>query len=148
MKRAVAAVVAATCMVAQAQIYKCERDGKTTFTDEPCVGAKRIEVQPTQGLDKWSGQSKKGADVRKEEYRRLWDDSMRPLTGPVDHQQMNRRRDRYAKHLTPAEHTECERLDKTMRDLEAQEAAAQADDLNKLQADLFKQRARYRSLKC
>ena len=47
-------------------VFKCEVDGKVTYSDEACLGAKCLDVEPTRGLNKSSGQERVGADVRKE----------------------------------------------------------------------------------
>ena len=36
-------------------VYKCQEGAKTVYSDEPCLGAQRINVEPTRGLDKSSG---------------------------------------------------------------------------------------------
>lgn len=33
-------------------IYRCEVNGKIACTDKPCLGAKRLDVVPTRGVDK------------------------------------------------------------------------------------------------
>lgn len=41
-----------TITSAQAQIYKCTVNGKTTFSDQPCaVDSKPLDVQPARGYD-------------------------------------------------------------------------------------------------
>jgi hypothetical protein len=35
--------------------YKCEVGGKIAYTDESCLGAKRMNIAPSRGLDKFSG---------------------------------------------------------------------------------------------
>jgi hypothetical protein len=36
------------------------------FSDEPCVGARRIDVEPTRGFDKITGRERIGRDVERE----------------------------------------------------------------------------------
>jgi hypothetical protein len=36
-------------------VYKCEVGGKVTYSDSPCLGATRIDVEPTRGVSKLSG---------------------------------------------------------------------------------------------
>jgi|LakMenEpi03Aug12_release.lakeMendotaPanAssembly.Ray.scaffolds.fasta_scaffold936250_1 hypothetical protein len=38
--------------------YKCNVDGKVAYSDTPCLGAERIDAEPTRGLDKASGASR------------------------------------------------------------------------------------------
>ena len=59
------ALTALTC--AAQTVYKCESKGAVTYSHEPCMGAKVVDTTPTQGLDKSSGSSRKGADVRQVE---------------------------------------------------------------------------------
>ena len=47
-------------------VFKCQVAGKVVYSDDPCLGAQRIDVQPTRGLDKSSGRQKSGADVDRE----------------------------------------------------------------------------------
>lgn len=78
----IALLIAAACTagaVAQPQpgslrqpsrtVYKCEAAGKVTYSDEPCAGAVRVEVEPTRGLNKSSGSERTGADVARERRR-------------------------------------------------------------------------------
>lgn len=73
---------------ARAQIYRCELGGKVSYSDEPCVGAKVVDATPTQGMDKMTGSTRKGADVLRDENRKAVDAALQPLTG-LDHEQMN-----------------------------------------------------------
>jgi len=148
MKDAVlAAIIVLMASQAGAQIYRCDVDGKVNFTDEPCVGAKRVEVTPTQGLDKWSGTSRKGQDVQRSERNRQLDQALRPLTGK-SHEEMNVSRRRFANHLTAEEHAECKILDISLAQLERRESRATGDELKAVQADLLRDRRRFRELKC
>lgn len=38
-------------------------------------------LAPTQGMDKMSGQSRKGKDVQQTEFNRVFDNALKPLTG-------------------------------------------------------------------
>ena len=66
---------------AQKPVYRCETAGKVSYSDAPCVGAKEIDAIPTQGMDKMTGASRKGADVRRDEHNALMADALKPLTG-------------------------------------------------------------------
>jgi PAS domain-containing protein len=46
------------------------------YSDAPCVGAKEIDATPTQGMDKMTGVSRKGADVRRDEHNALMADAL------------------------------------------------------------------------
>ncbi|SFV00255.1 hypothetical protein SAMN04489707_10692 [Paenacidovorax caeni] len=66
---------------AQKPVYRCETAGKVSYSDAPCVGAKEIDATPTQGMDKMTGASRKGADVQRAEHNPLMADALKPLTG-------------------------------------------------------------------
>ncbi|MCD6664171.1 MAG: DUF4124 domain-containing protein [Comamonas sp.] len=142
-----AALIAMACTMAYGQVYRCDQGGKTVYTDAPCLGAKKIDATPSQGFDTYSGKSQKGKEVRKDERRRLMTESMRPLHGQT-YEAMKPRYERSERHLTPAEHAQCEALDKTMEALEEREKRATGDTLKAVQLRLLRQRQRYRELKC
>jgi hypothetical protein len=50
-------------VVAQHSVYRCETNGKVSYSDAPCVGARVIDATPTQGMDKMTGQSREGSNV-------------------------------------------------------------------------------------
>lgn len=43
---------------AEKTVYRCEQGGRVTYTDEPCANARAVDVTPTEGLNKWSGQER------------------------------------------------------------------------------------------
>lgn len=79
--------LAASALQAQV-VYRCEAKGRVSYSYEPCVGAKPVNTTPTQGLDKSSGVSRKGADVRKAESNKAMGDALRPITGLDDQQRL------------------------------------------------------------
>lgn len=140
-------LVLAVCSAAQAQVYRCEVDGKVTFTDDPCLGGARVEVVPTQGLDSLSGKSMKGADVRRNERNRAVDQALRPLTGKA-HEEMEVMRRRSTNRLTPEERLKCQLMDGRIANLEAQERNTQGEERTRAQAQLLEQRKSHRQLNC
>ncbi|OYU45296.1 MAG: hypothetical protein CFE44_08220, partial [Burkholderiales bacterium PBB4] len=46
-------------------VYKCEDGKKTHYSDTPCVGATKVDVPPTRGLNTSSGREWVGAAVRR-----------------------------------------------------------------------------------
>src|SRR3954471_25095699 len=62
-------------------VYRRETNGRVAYSDSPCVGAKIIDATPNQGVDKMSGQSRKGADVQRAEMNKAFDEALKPLTG-------------------------------------------------------------------
>ena len=104
-------------------VYKCESNGKVTYSDEPCAGAVRIDVEPTRGLNKSSGSERTGADVARERRREGMAKALRPATG-MDAKQFDTlaRRQR----LASAAQAECRSLDRALPRAEAAEQRAGA----------------------
>lgn len=149
MRNWAAMVIALTLLssAAVAQVYRCEMNGKISYSDEPCMGAKRVDVRPTRGLDKLSGKSSKGAEVRAEEWNKQAADIFRPVFRETPDQRATRHR-RYRNNLTPEETAECYLLDARMGRAEEQERAAKGVDLKQVQQQLLMQRQRHKKLKC
>lgn len=137
------ALAAFTC-TAQT-VYKCESKGAITYSHEPCLGAQVVDTTPTQGLDKSSGTSRKGVDVRTTEQSKAFADAMRPILGETQ-EQWDRRRRRFKLSLT--ERAECENLDGRLVKLEAGTRAADKPTAAQAEAGLFESRKRYRELRC
>lgn len=93
---------------AQAPVYRCESAGKVSYSNEPCFGAKIVDTTPTQGLDRTSGTSRKGVDVRRDETNKQLADAMKPLFNETPEER--KRRHNRAK-LPEAERAECSALD-------------------------------------
>lgn len=126
-------------------VYKCETNGKVIYTDEPCLGAKRVEVQPTRGLDKSSGRAQVGADVARERRREAFAEGLRPVTGmtPEQFEKAGQRT-----RLTPQAQRECRTLDVEVPRAEAAEGSATGTDLAIAQRQLLMLRKRQRELRC
>ncbi len=126
-------------------VYKCEVKGKVTYSDEPCVGAQRLDIEPTRGLNKSSGTERVGPDVRREQQREALAEAVRPLTG-VDSKQFDRlgRRTR----LSPEAQRACASLDREIPALELREARTVGDERAAVQARLFASRKQFRELRC
>ena len=71
----------ATCCIAKASfaqtlppasriVYKCQEANKTYYSDSPCLGAQRLDLQPTRGMDSSSGREVHGKDVQHEKAAR------------------------------------------------------------------------------
>jgi len=139
-----ALLVAASAGQAQT-VYRCEARGRISYSHEPCVGARPVDIRPTQGLDKSSGVSRKGADVRRIELDKAMGDAMRPLTGLDDAQRATLHR-RFK--LPHAVKLECALLDSRLENQEAAERNTSSQNLHAEQWDLFQSRKRYRELNC
>lgn len=82
-------------------------NGKVVYTDDPCIGAKRVDVEPTRGLNKSSGKELTGQDVSRERQREQLAEAVKPLTG-LTPQQFEIKRSRV--YLAPEVKAECTRL--------------------------------------
>jgi hypothetical protein len=127
-------------------VYKCESDGKVTYSDEPCAGAVRVDAEPTRGLNKSSGKERTGTDVVQERRREGIAEALRPATG-MDAKQLDTlaRRQR----LASAAQAECRSLDRALPSAEAAERrASAAATLQVAQRDLLTLRRRHLELGC
>lgn len=146
MKLATAGLLALVSFTCGAQtVYKCESKGSITYSHEPCLGAQAVDTTPTQGLDKFTGRSRKGADVRNEEHNKAMADAMKPLLGETPQQRATRIR-RFK--LSPADRFECENLDGRLVKLEAGTRSADRAAATRAEVNLFESRKRYRELRC
>lgn len=126
-------------------IYKCTVAGKIAYTDEPCLGAKRLDIEPSRGLSKFSGKEMIGADVQRENFRDSMGDAIRPIAG-LDRQQyaiVSRRAN-----LAGAAKAECSMLDRSIPQGEAVEVASFREARPAIQRDLLTLRKRFKELRC
>ncbi len=127
-------------------VFKCEVAGKITYSDAPCLGATKIDVEPTRGLNKSSGRELIGNDVRREQNREIVAEAIRPITG-MDAKQLDGRGRRM--NLSPDAQRECRLLDTEIPTTERKEKrAVHTKDLIDVQEQLFELRHRFRTLRC
>ena len=126
-------------------IYKCNMKGTVSYSDEPCVGAKRLDATLTRGVDHLSGKIRVGKDVAAEIHTEQFADALRPLHGMSTSQfaTMARRNN-----LEPAAQRECRALEPAILGLEKAEKSSDAALIKRVQQDLFILRKRYKSLAC
>jgi hypothetical protein len=141
---ALAAPTAAWAQVSRT-VYKCEVAGKTVYTDAPCLGAQRVDVEPTRGMNKGTGKELIGKDVARERSHEMLADAIKPVTGMDDGQL--RTYERRAK-LSPESRLECRALDGRIRNTEALEQVARADERAGIQQSLLASRQRHKTLGC
>ena len=126
-------------------VYKCQIGAKTIYSDEPCLGARKLEIEPTRGLDRYSGRQRTGPDVQRERRNELLAEAIRPLTGMTAKEtEIYERRIRYS----PEARRLCYRLDTAIPAAERAERTASPADVQEVLADLFALRSRYRDLRC
>lgn len=138
-------LLSASSAYAQPKVYRCEANGKVSYSDAPCVGAKVIDATPTQGMDKMGGSSRKGREVQQDEFHRQFDSALRPLHGR-SHEDMNVARRRV--NLPAGDQAQCSHLDRLMPSLEADANQAAAEAKAKADVELYKARKRFFDLKC
>lgn len=152
--RLLALVVCCVCASLSAQtklpptsrsVFKCAVDGKVTYSDEPCLGAEKINAEPTRGLNQFTGNVKRGPDVQREISREAFADSIRPLTG-MDAGQLSIEGRR--QQLPVDTRKQCAKLDQDVARGEAQEQSKAANDRSQVQHELFVNRVQFKKLGC
>ena len=126
-------------------LFKCQQHGKITYSDSPCLGAEKLEVEPTRGVNKLSGKERIGPDVRHELHREQFAEAIRPLTGMSAKQFEVAVRRTY---LPGTAQQECRRLDQDLASTESEEKHTVQPVLRDVQARLFLLRQRFRELRC
>lgn len=140
-----AAVIAQSLPAPSRTAFKCEVNGKVTYSDAPCLGAKKVELEPTRGLNSGVGAVLPGKDVRREREREILAEAIQPLTG-MDSKQHETFGRRFK--LPPDVKQACSKLDRQIPSAEAEEKGAAKADLPPLQSKLLVLRSKYRELKC
>lgn len=126
-------------------IYKCEMAGKVAYSDEPCLGARKLDLVVPRGLNKLSGKERTGADVGNERRRESLAQALRPVTGMSP--------DRFAvethrQGLGSYTQAECQALDQSIPRLESLEKTAAGADRTTIQRDLLISRKRFKDMRC
>lgn len=127
-------------------IYKCEVDGKVAYTDQPCLGAQRLDVVVTRGVDKLSGTVRRGADVAREQRQEGFARALKPLTGMNEQQFATASRRQL---LDAGSQRECRTLEASILDNEQRERRSRAREaMDALQHETLALRQRYHKLGC
>jgi len=126
-------------------IYKCRINGTVSYSDEPCVGAQRLDATPSSGVSHLSGSSKTGKDVAQERHNEQFATAFRPLSGMSASQLATQTR---RNQLAPGAQRECRQLEPAILELEQAETRADATAMKAVQHDLFTLRKRYKTLAC
>jgi len=127
------------------EVFRCEAGGKVFYSDAPCLGARKVDVQPTRGLDRQSGHVRTGSDVRREQLEEQITEAYRPIFGEDVEQRAKRHR---RARLDAKAGARCKVLDREIPAAEKAERAAAKPDLAAIQAKLLKLRQQYRKLGC
>jgi hypothetical protein len=126
-------------------VFKCEVQGKTVYSDETCLGAKRVDVEPTRGLNKSSGSERVGVDVQRERLNEQMAEALKPIFGESAEQRSKRHR--RAK-LSPGAQSQCRIIDQQIETTEATESRASRADRASNQARLLDLRTKFKELQC
>jgi hypothetical protein len=126
-------------------VFKCTESGVTVYSDAPCVGAQKLEIEPTRGVNRTTGKERTGKDVHRELQREAMAEAIRPITG-MDAKQFETAGRRMK--LSADTQRECRKFDRDIPALESQERRAQAAELARTQQDLFRLRSRFAELRC
>lgn len=126
-------------------MYKCKVGGTTSYSDTPCLGATKLEVEPTRGVSKLSGKERTGNDVSNERHHELFAEALRPLSG-MDAKQLATfgRRNQ----LSPLAQQGCRRLDHELPLAEDEEKHTAQPSLREVQERLFFMRKKFQELRC
>lgn len=121
-------------------VFRCDANGKATYSDVPCLGAERLEVEPSRGVG-----NRAGADVQQERHREQFAEAVRPLT-----KMSPKQLDIYARRLrlSNGARRECEALDREVLEAESMEKQTAADRLKGIQAKIYSLRERQIRLQC
>ncbi len=126
-------------------VFKCDEGGRVVYSDVPCMGATKVDVEPTRGVSKLSGKERIGNDVRREVFQEQMADALKPISG------MNAKQyDTFGRRLKLSSEAqrECRQLDSQLPALEQSERQATGGDRAAVQQRLFGLRSRFRDLGC
>ncbi|MDL5030536.1 hypothetical protein QRD43_01345 [Pelomonas sp. APW6] len=125
--------------------YKCAVNGKVSYSDAPCEGAERLQLEPTRGLSKSTGQELIGQDVRRERFNEQLYGAVKPVTGktPQEMAVLERRLP-----LSTEAQQRCQWLDQTLPQWEARERSSIGQERKAIQKQLLELRQQQRSLRC
>jgi hypothetical protein len=126
-------------------LFKCQERGTVVYSDSPCLGAEKLEVIPTRGVNKLSGKERIGPDVQRELHREMFAEGIRPLTG-LSAKQLEVQTHRF--YLTGTAQQECRSLDQNLASTELEEKHAAQNALRDVQTRLLSLRQRFRELRC
>lgn len=127
-------------------VFRCEHNGQVSYSDQPCLAAKKVDVEPTRGLNKSTGKERVGADVQRERFNEGMAEALSPITGGKDAKQLSTDAKRFKLPLDAQR--ECRRLDQTIPDAEQREASATEETRLPIQRALLAQRKRFMALGC
>lgn len=126
------------------EVFRCELGGKVSYSDAPCLGAKKVDVEPTRGLTS-TGKESAGADVRREHFNEGFAEAIKPLTGKSA-KQLSTDSKRFK--LPATAQRECRELDIAIPEAETTERTAAPEKQPHVQRNLLTLRQRSIQLGC
>lgn len=146
MRRTLLLLVIATSSVFAEPVYKCTSgNGKVLYSNEPCVGAERIDATASRGFNKSTGVVLKGTDVQNEEHKELMERFVQSVAGKQWRMDTAKKR----QFLRVDDKAKCEMLDYQIERLEKQEKASKGKpELRDVQIELFQKRKAFREIDC
>lgn len=146
MKKLLLLLAIATSASFAEPIYKCTAaNGKVLYSNEPCVGAERIDATASRGFNKSSGQIMKGNSVQKEEADQMIERSAQITLGREWKLEKARKR----QFLRFDDKAKCEKLDYDIERLESLEKVHKGKpELRDVQMELFQKRKAFREIDC
>ena len=127
------------------QVYRCEVNGKVSYSNEPCQDAKLVKTPPAQSSDKTPAQHQKDMDALKAELERNNATKTRALAAkaPEDPEVAKRR-----ENLTPLAKHSCSLLDQSLPQLRENAAHGTPENKEKAEVQLYKARKAFQDLRC
>lgn len=142
---AVSSSYAQTIPAPSRTVFKCEIEGKVVYSDSPCIGAKRVDIQPSRGLNKTTGSERVGADIRREHHNEQMAEALRPILGENAEQRSQRH---HRAGLKPEIRTRCAQSGQEISAAEKAEIKSTKENLSSVQSNLYQLRKEYRDLRC
>ncbi len=126
-------------------VYRCAGAAGTAYSNEPCLGGRAVDIQPPQGLDRASGESRKSPEVIRSEKQQAMAQALGDLLGEAP-EQVEKRHRRFG--LAADARASCARLDSSLVLQEAAARRAGPEHALRAQQGLYASRLRYRELGC
>lgn len=130
---------------ASRSVFKCEENGKVVYSDQPCLGAERLTIQPTRGMNKATGKERIGSDVAREHRHETFVEAVKPLTG-MDQGQFDKASRRTK--LDSRAKAKCKALDAEIGRLESQRKVLAPSERQQNNSQLLDARTQYRNIGC
>ena len=115
-------------------VFKCQVAGKVVYSDSPCFGAQKIDVEPTRSLNKSTGRELLGSDAIQEKQREAIAIAIKPITG-MDAKQFGAFGRRM--NLTSEAQKECKRPDVKNPIAEQEEKQSKPETLTQSQSTVL-----------